>query len=265
MKANYALRANVKSTEPGSNHPDRNIQFEYITQKKDEFQAAGLPVISVDTKKKELVGNFKNAGRVWCQEAEQVNGHDFASQSEGRAVPYGIYDLSRNCASVCVGRSADTPEFAVDAVARWWETEGQAAYPKADRLLILADAGGSNGARPRLWKKQLQKHLADRLGLTVTVCHYPTGCSKYNPIEHRLFSYISINWAGKPLRTFDTVLNYIRDTTTTTGLKVKAFFNEKIYEKGLKVTDAEMKALNLKRSDVCPQWNYTIRPLPVSG
>jgi len=222
-ESNYALRANVKSTEPGSNHPDRNIQFEYITQKKDEFQAVGLPVISVDTKKKELIGNFKNAGRVWCQEAEQVNGHDFASQSEGRAVPYGIYDLSRNSASVCVGRSADTPEFAVDAIARWWETEGAAAYPKADRLLILADAGGSNGARPRLWKKQLQKHLADRLGLTVTVCHYPTGCSKYNPIEHRLFSYISINWAGKPLRTFDTVLNFIRDTTTTTGLKVKAF------------------------------------------
>jgi hypothetical protein len=264
-ESNYALRANVKSTEPGSNHPDRNIQFEYITQKKDEFQAAGLPVISVDTKKKELIGNFKNAGRVWCQEAEQVNGHDFASQSEGRAVPYGIYDLSRNCASVCVGRSADTPEFAVDAIARWWETEGQAAYPKADRLLILADAGGSNGARPRLWKKQLQKHLADRLGLTVTVCHYPTGCSKYNPIEHRLFSYISINWAGKPLRTFDTVLNYIRDTTTTMGLKVKAFFNGKIYEKGLKVTDTEMSALNLERCDICPQWNYTIRPLGIPG
>ena len=261
----YALRANMKSQEPGSNHPDRNTQFEHIAQRKEEFQAAGLPVISVDTKKKELIGNFKNAGRVWCKAAEQVNGHDFPSQSEGHAVPYGIYDLSRNCGSVCVGRSADTPEFAVDAIVQWWAMEGKAAYPKADRLLILADAGGSNGARPRLWKKQLQKQLADHLGLTVTVCHYPTGCSKYNPIEHRLFSYISINWAGKPLRTFDTVLNYIRDTTTTTGLKVKAFFNEKIYQKGLKVTDAEMKALNLKRSEVCPQWNYTIRPLGSSG
>jgi len=152
-----------------------------------------------------------------------------------------------------------------DSLAQWWEMHGKAAYPNADRLLILADAGGSNGARPRLWKKQLQKHLANRLGLTVTVCHYPTGCSKYNPIEHRLFSYISTNWAGKPLRTFDTVLNYIRDTTTTAGLKVKAFFNEKIYVKGLKVTDAEMNALNLERSDICPQWNCTIRPLGISA
>ncbi len=264
-QSDYALRANVKSQEPGSNHPERNAQFEFLAQKKAEFQAAGLPIISIDTKKKELIGNFKNAGRAWCKEAEQVNGHDFPSQSEGRAVPYGIYDLTRNCASVCVGRSADTPEFAVDAIARWWGNDGKAAYSKADRLLILADSGGSNGARPRLWKKQLQKQLADRLGLTVAVCHYPTGCSKYNPIEHRLFSYISINWAGKPLRTFDTVLNYIRDTTTKTGLKVKAYLNEKIYEKGLKVTDAEMKALNLERSDICPQWNYTIRPLGVSS
>jgi len=263
-QSDYALRANMKSKEPGSGHPERNTQFEYIAQKKQEFQEAGLPIISIDTKKKELIGNFKNAGCVWCKEAEQVNGHDFPSQSEGRAVPYGIYDLSRNCGSVCVGRSADTPEFAVDAIAQWWETDG-VAYPKADRLLILADSGGSNGARPRLWKKQLQKHLADRLGLTVTVCHYPRGCSKYNPIEHKLFSYISINWAGKPLRTFDTVLNFIRGTTTKTGLKVKAFFNEKIYEKGLKVTDAEMKALNLERDDICPQWNYTIRPLGVSA
>ncbi len=261
----YALRANMKSKEPGSDHPERNTQFEYIAQKKQEFQEAGLPIISIDTKKKELIGNFKNTGCVWCKDAEQVNGHDFPSQSEGRAVPYGIYDLSRNCGSVCVGKSADTPEFAVDAIAQWWEMDGKAAYSTADRLLILADSGGSNGARPRLWKKQLQKHLADRLGLTVTVCHYPRGCSKYNPIEHKLFSYISINWAGKPLRTFDTVLNFIRGTTTKTGLKVKAFFNEKIYEKGLKVTDTEMEALNLERSNICPQWNYTIRPLGVSA
>ena len=181
----YALRANMKSQEPGANHPDRNRQFESIAQQKAAFQEAGLPVISVDTKKKELIGNFKNAGRVWCQEAEQVNGHDFPSQSQGHAVPDGIYDLSRNRATVCVGKSADTPEFAVDAIARWWETEGKDAYPKADRLLILADAGGSNGARPRLWKKQLQKHLADRLGLTVTVCHYPRGCSPWRPSPRR--------------------------------------------------------------------------------
>ena len=260
----FSLQSPRKSNE-GAFHPDRNAQFEHINATAKTFLRRRQPVISVDTKKKELVGNFKNPGRVWCKVAEQVNGHDFRSQSDGQAVPYGIYELSRNCATVCVGKSADTPEFAVDAIAQWWEMHGTGAYPNADRLLILADAGGSNGARPRLWKKQLQKHLADRLGLTVTVCHYPTGCSKYNPIEHRLFSYISTNWAGKPLRTFDTVLNYIRDTTTTTGLKVKAFFNERVYVKGLKVTDAEMNALNLERSDVCPQWNYTIRPLGISA
>jgi len=261
----YSLRANVKSKEPGSNHPERNTQFEYIEQTKQKFQKEGLPIISIDTKKKELIGNFKNAGCIWGKEAEKVNGHDFPSQSDGRATPYGIYDISRNCGTVCVGKSADTPEFAVDAIAQWWEMEGTVAYPEADQLLILADAGGSNGARPRMWKKQLQIQLANRLGLTITVCHYPTGCSKYNPIEHKLFSFISNNWAGKPLRAFETVLNYLRGTTTTTGLKVKAYLNEKIYEKGLKVTNAEMKALNLEPSKVCPQWNYTIRPLGVSG
>jgi hypothetical protein len=176
-------------------------------------------------------------------------------------VPYGIYDVSRNCGTVCVGKSADTPEFAVDAIEHWWLTDGKSAYPDAKKLLILADAGGSNGARPRMWKKQLQKRLADQLGLTVTVCHYPTGCSKYNPIEHKLFSFISNNWAGKPLRTFETVVNYIRGTTTTAGLKVKAWLNDKIYEKGLKVSDAEMKVLNLIRGTVCPKWNYTIYPI----
>ena len=261
----YALRANVKSQEAGSNHPDRDIQFRYIAKMKEEFRAAGLPIISIDTKKKEQVGNFKNTGRVWGQEAEQVNGHDFRSQADGLAVPYGIYDFIRNCGMVCVGKSADTPEFAVDAVKQWWLVQGKAAYPCADRLLILADAGGSNGARPRMWKKQLQTQLANLLGLTVTICHYPTGCSKYNPIEHRLFSYISSNWAGVPLRTFDTVLNFIRGTVTTTGLKVEAYLNDKIYEKGLKVTDAEMSELNLVRSEVCPQWNYTIQPITGAG
>lgn len=261
----YALRANVKSQEPSSNHPDRDVQFEYMAKMKGEFQKTALPIISIDTKKKELIGNFKNRGCVWGQQAERVNGHDFSSQSVGRAVPYGIYDINRNCGTVCVGKSADTPEFAVDAIKQWWQMEGKAAYPGAARLLILADAGGSNGARPRLWKKQLQTQLADQLGLTVTLCHYPTGCSKYNPIEHKLFSFISNNWAGVPLRTFETVLNYIRGTVTTTGLTVKAYLNDKIYEKGLKVTDAEMKELNLVRSDVCPQWNYTIQPATASG
>ena len=261
---NYSLRANVKSKEPGSNHADRNTQFEYIEQKKKEFKEMGLPIISVDAKKKELIGNFKNAGRTWGKEAEQVNGHDFSSQSDGKATPYGIYDVIRNCGTVCVGKSADTPEFVVDAIIYWWETEGKAGYAGADQLLILADAGGSNGARPRMWKKQLQIELANRLGITVTVCHYPTGCSKYNPIEHKMFSHISSNWAGVPLRTFETALNYIRGTVTTTGLKIKAYLNEKIYEKGLKVTNVEMKALNLVRSKVCPQWNYTIYPADVS-
>lgn len=261
----YALRANMKSHEPGSNHPDRNIQFEYIAKLKDEYLKAGLPVISIDTKKKELIGNFKNAGRVWGKEAERVNGHDFPSQSDGHAVPYGIYDIARNCGTVCVGTSYDTPEFAVDALKHWWLMDGKSAYHDADRLLILADAGGSNGARPRMWKKQLQKLLADQLGLTVTVCHYPTGCSKYNPIEHKMFSFISNNWVGKPLRTIETVLNYISGTVTSAGLRVKAFLNDKIYHKGLKVSDAEMKKLNLVRGEVCPQWNYTIYPKATTG
>ena len=256
----YALRANVKSKEPGSEHPDRDRQFQHIAEEKRHFLEAGLPVISVDTKKKELIGNFKNPGRVWCQQPEQVNGHDFLSQGLGRAVPYGIYDLKLNQGYVYVGQSADTPEFAVDAIVQWWESDGKGGYPDAERILILADAGGSNGARPRRWKQQLQEQLADRLGLTVTVCHYPTGCSKYNPIEHKLFSFISINWAGKPLRTFETVVNYIRETTTTTGLKVKAVLTNRTYAKGQRVTDAEMNSLNLTRDATCPDWNYTLQP-----
>jgi hypothetical protein len=256
----YALRANLKSEEPGSGHPDREAQFEHIAQTQAQFLGAGWPVISVDTKKKELVGNFKNPGRLWCQAPERVNGHDFLSEGLGRAVPYGIYDLKRHRGFVCVGQSADTPEFAVDAIAQWWQREGQAAYPHAERLLILADGGGSNGARPRRWKEQLQRQLADRLGLTVSVCHYPTGCSKYNPIERRLFSAITRNWAGIPLRSFQTVLQCLRGTTTETGLKVKAFLMKRTYPKGQQVSDAEMRALNLVRDTICPNWNYTIHP-----
>jgi hypothetical protein len=216
----------------------------------------------VDTKKKELIGNFKNAGRSWCQEAEAVNVHDFPQDALGRAVPYGIYELNRNCGFIYIGISSDTPQFAVDAVATWWEHEGSEAFPQADQLLILADAGGSNSYRSRVWKQQLQEQLSDRFGLIVTVCHYPTGCSKWNPVEHRLFSHISLNWIGKPLRTFDTMLAYIRGTTTTTGLTVKAFLVEGVYEKGQKVSDAEMEELNLQCHEVCPNWNYTIRPRP---
>ena len=186
--------------------------------------------------------------------------HDFPSDALGRAVPYGIYELQHNSGAVYVGASADTPEFAVTAIAQWWEESGRVIYPQASHLLILADAGGSNGCRPRVWKAQLQTQISDRLGLCVTVCHYPTGCSKWNPIEHRLFSQISLNWAGQPLRTFETMLGYLRDTTTTTGLRVTASLIEGVYETGKRVADTLMKTLQVEHHALCPQWNYTIRP-----
>lgn len=262
-KLGYALHVNAKKVEAGAARADRNEQFEYIAAQRQAFETAGLPIISVDTKKKELIGNFKNAGRAWSREAEAVNVHDFPQDALGRAVPYGIYDVIHNRGTVYVGSSADTPEFAVDAIARWWESEGRAAFPQAAELLILADGGGSNGCRARLWKQQVQAHLSDQLGLAVTVCHYPTSCSKWNPIEHRLFSHISLNWAGNPLRTWDILLASIQGTTTTTGLKVRAFRQDGEYKTGQSVSDAEMKALNLERHVVCPHWNYTIRPRPI--
>lgn len=258
-KLDYSMKGNVKRLT-GPPHPDRDQQFKYIEAQKRAFLEAGLPVISVDTKKKELIGDFKNAGSVWCQEAEAVNVYDFPQDALGKAVPYGIYDVNHNLGYIYVGLSADTPQFAVDALALWWEREGQDRFPWADKILVLADGGGSNGHRCRLWKHQLQEQLADRLGLEVTVCHYPTGASKWNPVEHRLFGPISINWAGKPLRTFEAMLACIRGTTTETGLRVKAFLLEREYEKGVKVSNQEMEALNLKRHDICPNWNYTIKP-----
>ncbi len=255
-----SLKSNRKEKEATSNHPERDAQFRYLAQQRAEFIGAGVPVISVDTKKKELVGEFKNHGQAWSKEARIVNVHDFKSDAVGRAVPYGIYDVAQNQGTVYVGSSSDTAEFAVSVIARWWEEEGKVEYPAAKSLLIMADGGGSNGCRVRSWKEELQKQLSDRAGLAVTVCHYPTGCSKYNPIEHRLFSYISINWAGKPLKTFETILSYIRGTTTRTGLKVKAFLQEGRYEKGKKVSDDEMKKLNLEKHAICPNWNYTISP-----
>jgi hypothetical protein len=217
-------------------------------------------VISVDTKKKELIGNFKNSGRTWCQDAEEVNDHDFPHAALGKAIPYGIYDLQHHLGSVYVGRSADTPQFAVEMIAPWWQQEGQARFPGATKLLILADAGGSNGCRPRLWKHHLQEQLADQLGLEATVSHYPTGASKWNPIEHRLFGPISVNWAGKPLRTFAAMLACIRGTTTVTGLRVQAWLVDQVYEKGRAVSAAAMRDLNIQFAEVCPKWNYTIRP-----
>lgn len=260
QKHDYSLRVNAKEKEARAQHPDRDTQFHYIETQKQAFSTAGTPLISVDPKKKELIGNFKNAGQAWCREAEAVNVHDFLSDALGRGVPYGIFDVQRNAGAVYVGTSADTPAFAVEAIARWWHDHGHTAYPEATALLILADAGGSNGCRPRLWQAQVQSHLSDALGLSVTVCHYPTGCSKWNPIEHRLFSHISINWAGKPLRTFETMLGCIRGTTTQAGLTVSAHLLEGIFETGKKVSDAVTKTLNMTRHAICPQWNYPMHP-----
>ena len=217
-------------------------------------------MISVDAKKKELIGNFKNPGRAWGQEPERVNVHDFLQDAVGRAVPYGIYDTLNNRAVIYLGQSADTPTFAVDNIVRWCETERLAYFPEATQLMIEADCGGSNGYRSRVWKRDLQVKVADAFDLTVTVCHYPTGASKWNPIEHRLFSEISKTWAGCPLRSYDLMLNYIRDTKTQTGLIVQAHLVTKTYETGVKVPDEEMDALNIKFHAVCPQWNYTIYP-----
>ena len=215
----------------------------------------------MDTKKIELIGNFKNAGRTSWQEAEAVNVHDFLKQGLGRAAPYSIYDVTDNQGTVYVGSSGDTAQFAVEALVRWWQTTGQRSFREADHLVILADSGGGNGWRNRLWKHKLQERC-DELGLTVTVCHYPTGCSKWNPIEHRLFGPISLNWAGYPLRTWETMLAYLGGTTTTTGLAVHAECLNGHSATGLRVSDAEMATLNLTAHDVCPSWNYTLRPRP---
>jgi len=259
-KLDYTLHVNAKKIEARASHPDRDAPFGHIADQRQAFTDAGLPIVSVDTKKKELIGAFKNGGRAWSQEAEAVNVHDFPSDAQGRAVPYGVYDVTRNRGTVYVGSSGDTAQFAVDALAQWWETEGRAAYPTAAHLLVLADGGGRNGYRSHLWKQHLQERLCDGLGLTVTVCHYPRGCSTWNPIEHRLFGPISLNGAGQPLRTWDTLTAFIRGTTTTTGLTVRAERLEGAYATGLKVSDAEMAALNLTVHDVCPSWNYTIQP-----
>ncbi len=257
--AGYRLRSNSKQAG-GAAAPQRDVQFTHIAAEQARHLAAGQPVISVDTKKKELIGNFKNSGRTWGQAAEVVNVHDFESEALGRAVPYGIYDLTRNQGTVYVGQSADTPQFAVDAIAAWCAGDLRRAYPAATQLLIEADGGGSNSARSRVWKAALQEQVADRFGLTVTVCHYPPGTSKWNPIEHRLFSEISKTWAGCPLRSYAVLLEYLRQTRTATGLGVRAELVSTRYAKGRKVADAVMKGLKLQAHTICPQWNYTIQP-----
>ena len=259
----FSPKSNRKG-QTGRAHPDRDQQFQHIAQQRAAFTAAGQPVISVDAKKKELVGNFKNAGATWRREPERVNTYDFIQDAQCRATPYAVYDPHRNRGTVAVGISADTAQFAADCIGHWWQEEGRQAYAQARELLILADGGGSNGHRSRLFKRGLQE-FANTHALAVTVCHYPTGASKWNPVEHRLLSQISINWAGKPLRTLDTMLGHIRGTTTQTGLTVSAWLNTKTYPTKVKVSNAQMKALNLERLQTCPQWSYTIRPLADCG
>jgi hypothetical protein len=257
----YSLQANRKSHE-GSGHMDRNAQFEYISKKAGSFLTNHQPVISVDTKKKELVGNFKNAGREWRPKgaAEEVNVHDFIDPKLKRAVPYGVYDINSNTGWVSVGTDHDTAAFAVNAIRRWWKTMGKSRYPKPKGLMVTADGGGSNGYRVRLWKIELQK-LADELKFPITVCHLPPGTSKWNKIEHRLFSFISISWRGKPLRSFRTIVQLIAATTTETGLTVRAELDENKYPKGLKVSDAQIAAVNIFLHDFHGEWNYTIAPI----
>jgi len=256
----YSLQANSKTRE-GGHHMDRDAQFHYINDQATAFLAAGEPVISVDTKKKELVGNFKNSGREYRPKAtpEAVNVHDFIDPALGRAVPYGVYDIADNKGWVSVGTDHDTASFAVHAIARWWHTLGQTRYPQASRLMITADGGGSNGHRVRLWKVELQT-LANALAIPITVCHLPPGTSKWNKIEHRLFSFITLNWRGKPLRSFRTIVQLIAATTTTTGLIVRAELDKNKYPKGVKTTDAQLAAINLTRHDFHGDWNYTITP-----
>lgn len=255
----YSLKANRKRFT-GPPHPDRDRQFGYLRQRRCLFNLMGDPIISVDAKHKELIGNFKNAGRVWCQHADEVNSHDFRDDALGQAVPYGVYEPRWDRGYVYVGCSANTAEFAVDAISQWWREEGRWAYPVAEDLLVLCDAGGSNSCRTRLWKQQIQEKLADRWGLRITVCHYPRGASKWNPVEHELFSRISINWAGKPLRDWATLLACIRGTRTASGQVVKARLIERTYQTGIRISDQEMAQLNIQFHSVCPQWNYTIRP-----
>ncbi len=254
----YSLKVNHKKIASGSS-PDRDAQFEQIASHRKRCAALGAPVISVDTKKKELVGNFKNTGTAWNKKAVAVNDHDFRSQGLGMAAPYGIYDVLANRASVFVGTSHDTPQFAVSAIEKWWRYDGKRRYGNANELLILADCGGSNGYRCRAWKYQLQQ-FSNRHKLTITVRHYPPGASKWNPIEHRLFSEISKNWAGRPLDSLDTLKNYISTTATKTGLSVKAYIDSKEYAKGTKITEEQMAHLNIRTNNLLPKWNYMISP-----
>jgi hypothetical protein len=259
----YSLQGNRK-TEEGRDHPDRDAQFQYINDHVRRAGAAGRPVISVDTKKKELIGNYENTGRQWrkSKSPDRVNGHDFPDPSVPRAYPYGVYDLARNKGFVNVGTDHDTGAFAVASIRGWWRFEGKRLYPRARRLLITADGGGSNGYRLRLWKLELQK-LADATTLAIEVCHFPPGTSKWNKVEHRLFSFISSNWRGEPLRDYETIVRLIAGTTTAKGLAVSCRLDRRTYPAGRKVTDEEMKRIRITPQAFHGEWNYVIRPRQV--
>ena len=256
----YSLQGN-KKTKEGADHPDRNKQFMYINKMAKKFLANEDPAISVDTKKKELVGNYKNPGQEWTSKgrAIEVNGHDFPDKSVPKAIPYGVYDLANNNGWVNVGVTADTAEFAVESIKQWWTRMGRKRYPSSKRLLIFADGGGSNGYRSRLWKREIQK-FSNLKKLEVTVCHFPRGTSKWNKIEHRLFSFISINWRGKPLTSYQTVISLIASTKTKTGLTVKARLDKRDYKKGIEISEQEMSEINLTKHLFHGEWNYTIKP-----
>ena len=262
-KLGYSLQGNRKTRE-GGDHPDRDAQFRYINERVKAALASNEPAISVDTKKKELVGDFKNGGREWHEKGspEQVRVHDFVIPELGRAVPYGVYDIADDAGWVSLGVDHDTGAFAVNAIRSWWLQMGRARYPNARRLTITADGGGSNGSRVRLWKVELQK-LADELGIAITVCHLPPGTSKWNKIEHRLFSFITMNWRGKPLVTHQAIVQLIAGTSTKTGLEVRCELDRNTYPAGVKISDAALTALNLDRHEFHGEWNYTIRPRPL--
>jgi hypothetical protein len=264
QQAGYSLQANRKTRE-GSGHPDRNAQFEHIARRAREFQRRGQPVISVDTKKKELVGDFKNAGREWHSRGKPptVRVHDFQDPELGKAIPYGVYDLSANAGWVSVGIDHDTPEFAVESIYCWWRQMGRKAYPKAKELLITADGGESNGSRNRLWKVALQR-LADATGLKISVCHFPPGTSKWNKIEHRMFCHITQNWRGQPLISHEVVVNLIASTTTSKGLHVRAALDTRQYPTGIKIDDAALAAVRLTPDKFHGDWNYSIAPASTS-
>lgn len=255
----YSLRVNQKQIST-SGSPDRNLQFEYLAELRGRFQRRHLPIVSVDSKKRELVGNFRNPGRRWEREARRVYDHDFRTDSIGVAIPYGIYDVRDNRGALVVGVSHDTPAFAAHAIAHWWRQEGSRHYCNSRQLLILADTGGSNSCRCHAWKTEVQYQLANSFALTVTVAHYPTGASKWNPIEHRLFSEVSRNWAGEPLDSYQKILNYARTTKTQTGLRVTAYLDRRHYPCGLKPSPNEVASLRLRRHETLPAWNYTIKP-----